>query len=93
MLALTRKKSESIIINDNIEVVVLGIQGEQVKLGIVAPRHIPVHRKEIYEQIQLENLEATNKLNINAVSNLESARSINVDAVKKYVNKADGQLK
>lgn len=55
MLALTRKKGESIIINDDIEVVILSVSGEQVKLGIVAPKEIPVHRKEIYELIQKEN--------------------------------------
>jgi len=87
MLALTRKKSESIIISDNIEVIVLGIQGEQVKLGIVAPRHIPVHRKEIYEQIQMENLEAAKKLDVTAVGNLESSQSNNVDSIKKYIKK------
>jgi carbon storage regulator len=87
MLALTRKKSESIMINDNIEVIVLGIQGEQVKLGIIAPKHIPVHRKEIYEQIQAENMEATRHVNVNAVKNLESAQSINVEAVKKLSEK------
>ena len=86
MLALTRKKGESIIINDNVEVIVLGVQGEQVKLGIVAPKSIPVHRKEIYEQIQMENLAATQNLNVNAVKNLESSQRINVDAVKKLAN-------
>ena len=55
LLALTRRKGESIIISDSIEVVVLGIQGEQVKLGILAPKAISVHRKEVYEQIQAEN--------------------------------------
>ena len=85
MLALTRKKGESIIINDNVEVIVLGVQGEQVKLGIVAPKSIPVHRKEIYEQIQMENLAATQNLNVNAVKNLESSQNINVDAVKKLM--------
>ena len=59
MLALTRKKNESIIISDNIEVIVLSVQGDQVKLGISAPRTISVHRKEIYEQIQQENMAAT----------------------------------
>jgi carbon storage regulator len=58
MLALTRKKGESIIIGDNIEVVILGITGDQVRMGIMAPRSIAVHRKEIYEQIQDENKEA-----------------------------------
>lgn len=58
MLALTRKKGESIVVGDNIEVVVLGITGEQVRLGIIAPKSITVHRKEIYEQIRNENREA-----------------------------------
>jgi len=70
MLALTRKKSESIIIGDNIEVIVLSVQGEQVKLGIIAPKEISVHRKEIYEQIQSENLEAAKSVNIPALKDL-----------------------
>ncbi len=81
MLALTRKKGESIIISDNIEVVVLGIQGEQVKLGIVAPKSISIHRKEIYEQIQLENLAATKNTNLSAVKASHLAELTN--AVKK----------
>jgi carbon storage regulator len=59
MLALTRKRGESIIIGDNVEVVILNIQGEQVKVGIIAPKSISVHRKEIYEQIQAENRAAS----------------------------------
>ena len=59
MLALSRKKGDSIIIGDNIEVIVLGISGEQVKLGIVAPKNVTVHRKEIYELIQKENIMAS----------------------------------
>lgn len=71
MLALTRKKGDSIIISDNIEVVILGIQGEQVKLGIIAPREISVHRKEIYEQIKCENKEAViHNLNVQALKDL-----------------------
>jgi len=58
MLALTRRKGESIVINENIEIVVLGIQGEQVKLGIVAPKNVAVHRKEVFEQIRTENVAA-----------------------------------
>ncbi len=64
MLALTRKKGDSIIIGDNIELVVLDIQGDQVRLGIEAPRNITVHRKEIYEQIQQENTNAANTANL-----------------------------
>ncbi len=58
MLALTRKKGETIVINDDIEITVLGTNGDQIKLGISAPKHIPVFRKEIYEQIQSENKES-----------------------------------
>ncbi|MCL1845414.1 MAG: carbon storage regulator CsrA [Defluviitaleaceae bacterium] len=59
MLALTRKKGESIIIGDNIEIVILGISGEQTRLGILAPKTVSVHRKEIFDQIRNENTEAT----------------------------------
>lgn len=58
MLALTRKKNESLIINNNIEITILEVKGDQVKLGIAAPREIPVYRKEVYLQIQAENKEA-----------------------------------
>ncbi len=68
MLALTRKKGETIIINDNIEITVLGTNGDQVKLGISAPKNIPVFRKEIYEQIQQENKESV-KNNFDLVKN------------------------
>ena len=60
MLALTRKKGESIIIGDNIEIVLLGINGEQVKLGVIAPKAIPVYRKEILAQVRDENKAAQN---------------------------------
>ncbi len=55
MLALSRKIGETIVINNDIEVTILDINREQVKLGIVAPRSIPVHRKEIFLQIKEEN--------------------------------------
>ncbi len=55
MLVLTRKLHQSIVIGDQIEVVVLEVRGEQVRLGIKAPKDVTVHRKEIYEQIQEEN--------------------------------------
>ena len=58
MLALSRKVGESIIINSDIEIVVLDVKGEQVKLGINAPKSVPIFRKEIYEQIQQANIEA-----------------------------------
>lgn len=52
MLVLSRKKNESIVINDNISIVVVEIRGDKVRLGIEAPKDVPVHRKEIYDAIQ-----------------------------------------
>lgn len=54
MLILTRRIGEAICIGDEVEVRVLGIKGGQIRLGIVAPKDIPVHREEIYERIQRE---------------------------------------
>ncbi|HWD41124.1 MAG TPA: carbon storage regulator CsrA [Fimbriimonas sp.] len=59
MLVLTRKLHQSIVIGDGIEVVVLEVRGEQVRIGIKAPKNVAVHRKEIYEQIQEENRSAS----------------------------------
>ncbi len=59
MLVLTRKVNQSIIIGSNIEVVVLEVRGEQVRLGIKAPRDVTVHRQEIYDQILEENQAAS----------------------------------
>ncbi|HXH62386.1 MAG TPA: carbon storage regulator CsrA [Fimbriimonadaceae bacterium] len=59
MLVLTRKVNQSIVIGDDIEVVVLEVRGEQIRLGIKAPRDVVVHRKEIYDQIQEENKAAS----------------------------------
>ncbi|MEM1224892.1 MAG: carbon storage regulator CsrA [Planctomycetota bacterium] len=52
MLVLSRKKNESIVINDNIKIVVVEIRGDKVRLGVEAPREVPVHRQEVYESIQ-----------------------------------------
>ena len=54
MLVLSRQRDESIIIDDNIEITVVDIRGEKVRLGINAPPHIAVHRKEVYEAIKKE---------------------------------------
>lgn len=59
MLVLTRKLHQSIMIGEEIEVVVLEVRGEQVRLGIRAPKDVTVHRKEIFEQIHEENVEAS----------------------------------
>ena len=59
MLTLSRKKNESLIVNNNIEVTILDIKGDQVKVGISAPKEVPIYRKEIYLQIQDANQNAT----------------------------------
>ncbi len=58
MLALTRKLNESIMIGNDVEITILDIKGDQVKLGINAPKSVPVYRKEIYLQILESNKEA-----------------------------------
>ena len=60
MLVLSRQKEQTIMIGDNIEITVVDIRGDKVRLGITAPSKIPVHRKEVYEAIQRENREAAN---------------------------------
>lgn len=59
MLVLTRKIKESVVINENIEIVVLGVEGDQVKLGFKAPKNIEILRKEVYEKVKEENVQAT----------------------------------
>ena len=68
MLALTRKKDESIVINGNIEITVMEVKGDQVKIGIQAPKNVPIYRKEVFEQIQKENAES---MNTESVQNLK----------------------
>ena len=60
MLALTRKKGESLIIDNNIEFTILEIRGDQVKIGITAPKQVPIYRKEVYVQIENEHKAAVN---------------------------------
>ncbi len=56
MLVLSRQRDESIMIGDDIEITIVDIRGEKVRLGINAPAHVPVHRKEVYEAIKREKL-------------------------------------
>jgi carbon storage regulator len=72
MLVLTRKKSQSLMIGDNIEITVIDVQDGQVKLGVSAPRDISIHRKEIYLEIREEN---------------KKASQINLDTLKKILKK------
>lgn len=58
MLALSRKKQEALVINNNIEITILDIKGDQVKIGISAPKDVSVYRKEVFLQIQEANKEA-----------------------------------
>jgi carbon storage regulator len=61
MLILSRKLGESIVIDGRIHVTVMRVEGEVVKLGIAAPAEVPVHRKEVYEEIQRSNQQALTK--------------------------------
>lgn len=70
MLALSRKKNEAIIIENNIEITILEIKGEQVKLGISAPKEVPVYRKEVYLEIQEANAAATKAESVDALRDL-----------------------
>ncbi len=70
MLALTRKKNEAIIINNNIEITILEVKGDQVKIGLSAPKDVPIYRKEVYVQIQESNKEASNIEGMDALMNL-----------------------
>lgn len=70
MLVLTRRENESIMIGDDIEVKLLDIKDKQVKLGIVAPRDIAVHRREVYLAIQAENQEAAARTDLPDISKI-----------------------
>jgi len=71
MLALSRKKGESLIINNNVEITILDIKGDQIKVGIQAPKDVTIYRKEVYLQIQDANKEATE-----AAEGLEALRNL-----------------
>lgn len=70
MLALSRKKDEAVIINDDIEITIIGIKGDQVKIGISAPKSVPIYRKEVYMQIQNANKEAAQSVDIKNIKEL-----------------------
>jgi len=61
MLVLSRKKNESIVINDDITIVVVEIRGDKVRLGVEAPKEVPVHRREVYDAIQRSTQEQPNE--------------------------------
>ena len=70
MLALSRKKNEALVVNNNVEITILEIKGDQVKLGISAPKEVPIYRKEVYMQIQQSNKEAFGSDNMDALKDL-----------------------
>ena len=70
MLALSRKKNEALVINNNVEITILDIKGDQVKVGITAPKEVPVYRKEVYLQIQEANKGAVESENLDALKDL-----------------------
>lgn len=70
MLALSRKRDEAIIVNNNIEIKIIEIKGDQVKIGISAPKNIPIYRKEVYLQIQQANKEAANSVQVDELKKL-----------------------
>ena len=70
MLALSRKMNESIMLGNDIEVTVLEIKGDQVKIGVKAPKSIPIYRRELYLQIQQSNKEAAGELSVQTLEQL-----------------------
>ena len=88
MLVLARKINESIMIGDEVELVVIDIKGDQVKLGIKAPRKIAVHRKEIYIDIQQENIAASS-----SDFKPETLKNVSDYLKKDNINKAEGENK
>ena len=70
MLALTRKKGEALMINNNVEITILEVRGDQVKIGIAAPKDVPIFRKEVYLQIQEENKASFSPEGLDALKDL-----------------------
>lgn len=71
MLALARKVNQSIVIGNDVEITILEIKGDQIKIGINAPKSVPIYRKEIYDQIQEENKQAAGEeIDVSALKNV-----------------------
>ncbi len=70
MLTLSRRKNEAIVVDNNIEITVLEIRGDQVKIGISAPRDVAIYRKEVYKQIEEENRKSVDKDTMNKLNEL-----------------------
>ncbi|MCI8771250.1 MAG: carbon storage regulator CsrA [Lachnospiraceae bacterium] len=70
MLALARKVNQSIMIGNDVEVTLLEIKGDQIKIGINAPKSVPIYRKEIFAQIQEENVSAGQEVDVSKIREL-----------------------
>jgi carbon storage regulator len=71
MLVLTRKINESIMVGDDVKITIVDVKGDQVKLGITAPRQVAVHREEVYREIQKENqLASSSKPNLDSLEKM-----------------------
>jgi carbon storage regulator len=68
MLILTRRVGETIMIGDNVTVTVLGVKGNQVRVGVNAPKEVAVHREEIYERIKREEADGGNKRPVSTIN-------------------------
>jgi len=79
MLVLSRQRDESIMIGDNVEITIVDVRGDKVRLGITAPKEIPVHRREIYDAIQREKAAAKDSP--------EHPESVNPDEPEKVASK------
>lgn len=79
MLVLTRKKGQSLMIGHDIELSVIDIQGDQVRIGINAPKNVTIHRKEIFEEIKKENLSAV------------AGKETNIQVLNEKLKKKDGK--
>ena len=93
MLVLSRKKNESIVINDNINIVVVEIRGDKVRLGVEAPKEIPVHRREVYEAIMRDRESALEESSVRVKKKLnpcwyhwvgQQMRRINTRPITQY---------
>lgn len=82
MLTLARKVNEAIIVNDNIEITIQDVKGDQIKIGIDAPKSVPIYRKELYEQIQKANRESANAASPRALSELDVNHSRRLNKIR-----------
>ena len=82
MLALSRKTNESIMLGNDIEITILEIKGDQVKIGISAPKSVPIYRKEIYLQIKESNKEAMEGVALEALSQISQFGGILKEEIK-----------